>query len=921
MNSALVSIVIGAILAAASPVLGRAAEPAAIPSNRAWVTPGIEAPGVSFQTFESAAAQATVSYHVFMPAAYDREPKRRLPVVYWLHGSGGGLPGIPKVAGRFAAAIEAGTTPPCLVVFVNCLANGMYVDWKDGSAPLETIIVKELVPHIDASYRTIATREGRLLDGYSMGGYGAARLGFKYPELFRAVSIMGGGPLQVDLLDAPRAGRRRAAEVLERVYGGDPEYFRSVSPRVLAEQHADAIRRGSFVRLVCGDRDETFAANRDFHEHLERLGIPHTWTVLPGMDHNPLRTLEALGDANWGFYRQAFGGAAAAEAVAPRAAAPAEPPVRAGPKPVRPGDHGIGRRIGDVTLTDLAGTRHALAELADGRILVFAMTSTSCPLSRKYLPRLQELVESSGAGIAWVLVNPVATDAPAEMRAAAARFGDRVIYVHDAEGALAAAVGAVTTTDVVVLAPDRTVAYHGAIDDQYGFGYSLEAPRKRYLADALAAIRAGEEPPVPATEAPGCFLEQPAAAAPVASVTYHGRISRIVARHCIECHRDGGAGPFPLDTYDDLVAHAAMVREVVDRGTMPPWFAAPAPADPETGRSHTPWANDRSLAEVEKRDLAAWLAGGRPAGDPADAPAPRSYPDSWQIGTPDAVFEFAEPVPVKATGVMPYQTVIVDTHLPEDRWVRAIEVQPGDGNVVHHALIHLAGAEEQASDPRDTAAEERGGFWGEYVPGQNTLEYPAGFAKKLPKGARLRFQMHYTPNGTATTDRTRVGVIYAKEPPRHEVRVAGIVNPRIAIPPAAADHREEASLKLPFDATILGFLPHLHVRGKACRYEVVRGDGVRTTLLDIPRYDFNWQLLYRLHEPLALAAGDRLVFTAWYDNSAGNPANPDPSQTVRWGPQTFDEMHLGYVEYYVPGVAAGDPLPGLRRGRGFRRLP
>jgi hypothetical protein len=258
----------------------------------------------------------------------------------------------------------------------------------------------------------------------------------------------------------------------------------------------------------------------------------------------------------------------------------------------------------------------------------------------------------------------------------------------------------------------------------------------------------------------------------------------------------------------------------------------------------------------------------------------------------------------------------VETHLPEDRWVQAIEVQPGDRNVVHHALIHLAGAEEQAGDPRDAAAEERGGFWGEHVPGQNTLVYPAGFAKKLPKAARLEFQMHYTPSGTATTDRTRVGVIYAHEPPAHEVRVAGIVNARISIPPGAADHREEAVLKLPFDATIMGFLPHLHVRGKACRYEVIQGGGNRTTVLDIPRYDFNWQLLYRLHEPLALAAGDGIVFTAWYDNSADNPANPDPSKTVRWGPQTFDEMHLGYVEYYVPGVAPGTPLPGLRRRGG-----
>jgi len=296
------------LVAIALHLVAHAAEPGPTATDKVWVTPEIKAPGVSFHTFESRAAKATVSYHVYTPAAYHRESDRRFPVVYWLHGSGGGLPGIPKVAALFATAMEAGTAPPCLVVFVNGMPHGMYVDWKDGSAPVETVIVRELVPHIDTAYRTIATREGRLLDGYSMGGYGAARLGFKYPDVFRAVSILGGGPLQAELLgDAPRANRRRAIEVLTRVYGGDQEYFRSVSPRVLAEQHADAIARGSLVRMVCGDRDETFANNQDFHEHLERLKIPHTWTVLAGVGHDPLRTLEVLGDSNWAFYRRAFG--------------------------------------------------------------------------------------------------------------------------------------------------------------------------------------------------------------------------------------------------------------------------------------------------------------------------------------------------------------------------------------------------------------------------------------------------------------------------------------------------------------------------------------------------------------------------------------------------------------------------------------
>jgi S-formylglutathione hydrolase FrmB len=223
--------------------------------DRAWITPAVTAPRVTQRTFESAAAKTQVSYHIYTPSVYEREPERRVPVVYWLHGSGGGLSGIPVLARRFDEAIEAGATPPCLVVFVNGLEMGMYVDWADGSAPLETILAKELVAHIDATFRTIATREGRLLDGYSMGGYGAARFGFKHPEVFRAVSIMGGGPLQPELTRTPRASRIQAQELLRRVYGGDQAIFRAASPRVLAANNAEAIARDSLVRVVIGDRD------------------------------------------------------------------------------------------------------------------------------------------------------------------------------------------------------------------------------------------------------------------------------------------------------------------------------------------------------------------------------------------------------------------------------------------------------------------------------------------------------------------------------------------------------------------------------------------------------------------------------------------------------------------------------------------
>ena len=284
-----------------------------------WVTRAVAAPRVVHRSFESRAAQTAVSYHIYVPEAYEREPARRFPTVYWLHGSGGGLAGIASVSQSFDAAIRSGAIPPCLVVLVNGLEMGMYVDWKDGRAPIESVIVKELLPHIDATWRTIATREGRLLDGFSMGGYGAARLGFRYPELFRAVSIMGAGPLQEELIDTPRAGKRQAEELLERVYGGDQGYFRAVSPRQLAQTGAETIAKSSLVRIVVGDEDETYANNRAFHEHLQRLGIPHEWIVLAGIDHNPDRVIEALGDRHWAFYRSALGSPAAAQAPATRA--------------------------------------------------------------------------------------------------------------------------------------------------------------------------------------------------------------------------------------------------------------------------------------------------------------------------------------------------------------------------------------------------------------------------------------------------------------------------------------------------------------------------------------------------------------------------------------------------------------------------
>lgn len=585
-------------------------------------------------------------------------------------------------------------------------------------------------------------------------------------------------------------------------------------------------------------------------------------------------------------------------------ATPEPPPDAGAPPPFEPGDSvregprilpaglaGIGRMIPDAPAVDLDGHAVSLAALCQKDATVIAFISISCPVSKRYLPALAAMEKEFAAGnTGFVLIAPTSTETPAALRAALASAGIRAACLPDPDGRLARMLDARSTTEIFVADARRTIRYRGAIDDQYGLGYSLEAPRHRYAADAIAAVLAGREPAVAATEAPGCVLDLSDAPAIAATpgLTYHNRISRLIAANCQECHREDGVAPFALENYDQVKAKAGMIRRMVERRLMPPWFAAP----PREG-GHSPWMNDRSLAGADRADLLAWLEQGKPAGDEKDAPLPRTWPKEWAIGTPDAVFQIPTPLEVKATGVMPYKNVTMDSGLTEDKWVRGLEVQPTAREVVHHVLIFV-----KPAGSRLTERDELGDFFAAYVPGNNHVVYPDGFAKPLPAGSRLHFQIHYTPNGTATTDQVKLGVLYANGRPEHVVKVHGIADVRLRIPPGADNHPETASTPVPKAVRVLGFMPHMHVRGKSFRYDVILPSGETRTLLEVPRYDFNWQLSYRFAEPPLIPAGSRIRATGWFDNSADNPANPDPAKLVKWGPQTTDEMMLGYIEYF-----------------------
>lgn len=590
-------------------------------------------------------------------------------------------------------------------------------------------------------------------------------------------------------------------------------------------------------------------------------------------------------------------------------------PIRKGPTRLVPGNHGIGRMIADLELTDIHGKAFKLSDFQDRPAMVIAFSNASCPICKKYTPTLAALEDRyAGKDVAFVFVNPTASDKLETIQSVVATNQLDGHYVRDHDQQLASALGATHTTNVFVLDAKRTLVYRGAVDDQYGFGYSLDEPRVHYLAAAIDATLAGQRVRMAATQAPGCPLE-PKATKPEAGsekaddFTYHNRISRILQNHCVECHREEGVGPFSLEDFESVVSQSGAIRRVIEDDIMPPWFAA----RPEPGEASR-FINDCSLSRGDKDVLLSWLSGDKAEGDPEDAPLPRSFAGEWQIGQPDLVLQLPEPMAVKASGTMPYQNVTIETGFTEDRYVKALEVRPTAREVVHHCLVFVLPPKDKGDPSHDDRRDddEGDGFFAAYAPGYDALTFNDGFGKVIPAGSRLKFQLHYTPNGTATTDQSMLGIIFADAPPTHLVNVASIAQPRLAIPPHAENHEVTASITLPRDATILAFFPHMHLRGKSFRFEATKPDGASQTLLDIPRYDFNWQLSYRLAEPLDLPAGSTIRATAWYDNSKNNPANPDPERTVPWGPQTYDEMMIGYIEYHMDSDKS-DHATGSRR--------
>jgi hypothetical protein len=444
-------------------------------------------------------------------------------------------------------------------------------------------------------------------------------------------------------------------------------------------------------------------------------------------------------------------------------------------------------------------------------------------------------------------------------------------------------------------------------------------------------------------------LSAQAPAVPAASPTFNKEVAPILYKNCVNCHRPGEIAPMSLLTYQEARPWAKSIANRVSRGLMPPWHAEPA---------HGEFLNDRRLSDADKDTIVRWVSAGAPEGDSNDAPAPPTFTTEWQLGQPDAVFSMQEDYPVPAEGTIAYRYFEVPTNLTEDKWIQAIEVRAGNPSVVHHVIVYarapqapappqseqpaapakraapifkfaegttgvpagqtggpaLPADKQKPAGPDDRPAPRRmGPAIGGFAPGQFVRVYQDGSAMKLPAGATLIFQMHYTANGVPTRDRTRVGVRFASERPQHEVRFASLINGSLHIPAGASDFRVDSEMTIAQDVTMWSMLPHTHVRGKRWTYEATYPDGRAETILSVPAYDFNWQTDYVFKQPLKLPKGTKIHATAWYDNSKNNPSNPDPTKDVWWGDQTWEEMMFTGLTFSVDPApsttTAQDPKP------------
>ncbi len=558
---------------------------------------------------------------------------------------------------------------------------------------------------------------------------------------------------------------------------------------------------------------------------------------------------------------------------------------------IQPDEH-----VDNFRLLDQSGASHELHYFSDAKAIVLMVHGAGCPIVRQSLPELANVRKQFAAqGVEFLLINSNPQDDRTALAQEAAEFGIDLPILRDETQLVGEALGVTRTADVFVIDP-RTwkLAYRGPIDDRLSLGAQKSAAQHRYLADALTAVLANKAVAVKQAEAVGCIvnLTERGRKAEHEKISYVEQIAPLLQQKCVACHRPGGIGPWAMTSYENVRGFAPMIREVIRTKRMPPWYA-----DPHFGN----FIGDRSISIEQAQTLVHWIEAGAPRGM-GDDPLAKVEPLStkWVLGEPDMVVEIPA-FEVPATGVVDYKYPRVANPLDRDVWVRAIQILPGNPAVVHHVLT---GVDDSENNGR-TGIEQLAAFGG-YSPGRNFLAFPDGAGVLLRANAHLQFQTHYTPNGKAVRDVTRVGYYLHKNPPKYEMRLQFLNSRSLRIPAGAQAHTESVAYTFRNNVLLYSLMPHAHLRGRAARFTAHYPDGREETLLSVPKYDFNWQTVYQFQEPKIMPSGTRLVFDMTWDNSARNPANPDPAREVPWGDQTWDEMNAGWLRYreLAPGENA-----------------
>ena len=541
---------------------------------------------------------------------------------------------------------------------------------------------------------------------------------------------------------------------------------------------------------------------------------------------------------------------------------------------------------------------HQVGDFLEGdtKAVVFVFVSQHCPVAQQYIPRLNSLYrQHQGQGIQFVAVY---SNSRVNVMSMAKHAHDADIQypaMLDYEHRLADLLDVESIPEVVILDAGLVKRYQGPVDDQFTKRGRRTLAMNHYLADALAAIVADQPVETPFVLTSGCRVERQPPPAPSNALSYYRDVAPIIQQRCQSCHREGCVAPFELMTYDDVYYNADTIAEVIEDRRMPPWHAY---LEPKFGR----FRHDPRLTESEVRTVLAWIRSGAPAGDPATAPSPREWPDpaEWSIDSPDFVYQMPEPFTVPKHGVLDYQFYRVKLDLPVDRWVQAIEVKPGNSEVVHHIAVHAVKASDKDFSGLAGMIElygygpDQSQLIGDYVPGDPycAVTYPTGQAMRLPRGTDLIYELHYTPNNrAAAADQSLIAIRWASESPAQEIHSSVFRKPcgRFEIPPGEHHFRMEDSYYFPQDVEIDAIRAHFHLRGKSYRLEIVQRDEAtgevthRETLMTIPTWDLDWQRTYQLETPLRLTAGTELRAIGHFDNSALEPEQPRSRKYGRLG--------------------------------------